>query len=69
MNDQELKVLEDSVIIWLQGGVIDYLKTNPMLKISDIAVSMVSNGMHIKRAATLTGVPEEEIDRLQNIRH
>ena len=69
MNDEKLKQFEGLIAIEMRSTVIDYLKDNPQIIASSLAVGMVSNGMVVSCASNLTGVSVEEINKLRNTIH
>jgi hypothetical protein len=69
VNDEKLKQFEDLIANEMRNTVVDYLKNNPQIIASSLAVGMVSKGMVVSCASNLTGVPVEEINKLQNTIH
>ena len=59
----------DYTIDEMKEGVIEFLTNNPEVTPSNLAVRIVKSGVGIVYASKITGVPIEQIVKLQNVRH
>ena len=63
------EIIEDLAVAYMRDGMFKYLANNPQDSIINIAVDMTAKGINIEFVSKITGVPTNEINKLQNNRH